>query len=473
MKTVLFDARSTWACLLANMVRYFNSHKELKINPMIAFHNIFEKNKYGYDLDSELIPEYWASKKESIEISYFSRYDSGITGMGLWDIIYADRFLKTMPVEKITEQIAYYDNAWRRILDKTNPEYVVTETVSGIPNFILFHLCAERKITYLGFLTARNSNRYYYTRDLFGHFPELSRKYLDLSDQELDGQAIDLVDTYLNKFNKVGIKPSYMNIQSKRPSIVPFLNPLIWFKRLIKDVIYPINDKLDIQMGGARVVKHARNFNAYLHARRALRSNIFEMPEKNEKYILFPLHFQPEASTYIWASHYSNQLNTVVSLARSIPADHCLYIKEHSVFLGTKEISFYQQIKNLPNVRLIDPFISIYGLIKGSSAVAVLTSTTGLEAILMNKPLLLFGKVFYDILPGIIKVRKIYQLTDYIKQAINFKGYDDVERKKFVYSYLTSGYKSDLINALFNTGLQKNDAEPFCRELLTEIHTID
>jgi len=466
---ILFDARSSWAMMLSNMHKYFVDNSYYNIKSSIVFHNRFEKSSCDCSVNSYLLSDYWDEKDKVSTITKFCCYDSKITGMNLWNIIYADRFLQGQEELKILEQISYYHTAWTKILNLEKPDFVVSEVVTGIPNFILYHLCLEKGIEYLGFLSSKTSNHYFYTRDLFGTFQELSIKFESLQNRELDISENKIVDDFIKTFQSNAEMPNYMKIQGKMPSIKPFLNPLIWMKKGIKDIIMPFNNDHDMQMGGTRLKIYYNNFKYYLTASKCLRKDVFENRILSEKYILFPLHYQPEASTSIWAAYYSDQLSTIKTIARSIPCDYKLYVKEHSVFLGTKTLYFYKELKKLPNVRLINPFSSIYELIKEASVVIVLTSTTGLEAIFLQKPVIIFGSVFYDIAPNVIKVLNINDLPDYIDKAINNFQYDTPNWKKFIYAYLTSGYKTDLISSIYNYKKARENAESLCHDLLSEI----
>ena len=49
----------------------------------------------------------------------------------------------------------------------------------------------------------------------------------------------------------------------------------------------------------------------------------------DEKYVYFPLQFEPERTILISAPYYTNQLELIKNIARSIPVDYFLYVKEH------------------------------------------------------------------------------------------------------------------------------------------------
>src|SRR5690606_36008536 len=122
---------------------------------------------------------------------------------------------------------------------------------------------------------------------------------------------------------------------------------------------------------------------------------LYENPPHTEKYILYPLHYHPEASTSVLAGTYLDELAVIKNISFSLPHGVKLYVKDHVSAYGYPSLEFYEKLKNLPNVRLLSPFENTKILIARSCAVITLTSTVGYEALLMGKRVFLYGRVFY------------------------------------------------------------------------------
>jgi hypothetical protein len=134
---------------------------------------------------------------------------------------------------------------------------------------------------------------------------------------------------------------------------------------------------------------------------------IWERPVPGEKYVFYPIHVQPEASTLVQAPLYVDQVALIEDMAKSVPIDHRLYVKEHVSSKGRRPVEFYERIRAIPAVRLLGPEEDTWSLIRGASVVAVITGTVGWEALLYNKPVVTFGDVFFNVVPEVYKAGQL------------------------------------------------------------------
>src|SRR5262249_48951677 len=144
----------------------------------------------------------------------------------------------------------------------------------------------------------------------------------------------------------------------------------------------------------------------------------FELPRAGERYMLFPLHFQPESSTLVMAPYHLDQAPLVENLAKSLPIGHWLYVKEHPHSAGRRPVAFYRRLKKLFNVRLISPDVDSHALVRGAEAVATINSTMGLEAILYERPVISFGPAFYNMYGQVYPVTDIARLPAIVRDAV-------------------------------------------------------
>ncbi len=101
-------------------------------------------------------------------------------------------------------------------------------------------------------------------------------------------------------------------------------------------------------------------------------------------FVLYALHKQPEASIDVAGSYFCNQIELVAALARSLPATHDLYVKEHPAGLGDRTYSYLRQMKKIPAVRLVDAGVDTFKMMEASSLVVTITGTVAYEAALLG-----------------------------------------------------------------------------------------
>jgi len=154
--------------------------------------------------------------------------------------------------------------------------------------------------------------------------------------------------------------------------------------------------------------------------------------EKDAKFVYFPMHFDPERQLLIKAPFYTNQLEFIINLAKSLPVGYELYVKEHPLqkwHVGWKPISQYKTLIDLPNVKIIHPSVSSNELIKKSSLVVTISGTSVLEAAFYNKPGIIVSDLTYAILPSVYKLNQIDDLPNAIRTQLKTKvNADDVNK---------------------------------------------
>ena len=168
-----------------------------------------------------------------------------------------------------------------------------------------------------------------------------------------------------------------------------------------------------------------RSFN--LHQRAKALYSEFE-PDKN--YIYFPLHLQPEQTTDIYGGKYADQLLAIEELARALPKDILIYVKENpKQTLYMRDPSFFRRLRDIPAVRYFSVEVSTYDLTRHSLAVATISGTAGWEAIQMGKPVICFGYGWYRGLPGVFEWR---QVKNRVAEALSGFKFDKDQLRKVV-----------------------------------------
>jgi hypothetical protein len=116
----------------------------------------------------------------------------------------------------------------------------------------------------------------------------------------------------------------------------------------------------------------------------------------DQRFVLFCLHHQPEASIDVVAALHSNQAHAVERLARVLPASHELWVKEHANGLGDRSRGWLCRLARLPGVRLIDPGESSLALLRRADLVVTPAGTVAYEAALLGVPAATLGTLYFS-----------------------------------------------------------------------------
>ncbi|MBN9088895.1 MAG: hypothetical protein J0J01_18470 [Reyranella sp.] len=199
--------------------------------------------------------------------------------------------------------------------------------------------------------------------------------------------ATAFLDEWLNR----PTQPEYMQSHTKGYQLFQ----RHWLRELVIGLLRPDLDRHDATLWPL----HRRIADRTMRMVNALGSRYFSPFDRGppgERYVLFPLHHQPEASVDVYGSLNSNQEALIATLSRILSATHKLWIKEHKGAIGDRSLGWYRRMLALPNVRLIDPFQDIYGLIRGADIVVTISGTPAYEAALMGVPALGLAPVFFS-----------------------------------------------------------------------------
>ena len=157
-------------------------------------------------------------------------------------------------------------------------------------------------------------------------------------------------------------------------------------------------------------------------------------------FVFFPLHLEPEATTQLYSNYYENQLEVITALSKSLPISWKLAVKEHPNMRSGRSLSFLQRLSKLPNTVLISPGWPSWRLVQQCRLVATLSGTSGLEASIIGKPVLIFGDPAWGYSPTALKVRSLHELPTTIEQVAGMSLPQDEER---VHAFILSWIKAN------------------------------
>lgn len=175
-------------------------------------------------------------------------------------------------------------------------------------------------------------------------------------------------------------------------------------------------------------------------------ADLYDIPHPNDKYAFFPLQLEPETAMALYAPNFNDQLWVIRHIAKSLPVGYTLYVKEHLAMFGYRTRRFYKELKKIPNVKLISPSFTSFQLIEKAQIITTITSTVGWEALCLQKPVVTFGDVFYNQLPGSIQCKTPEELPHIIERQLTTPSLEEDVLVKFIARLYQEGAPLDLVN---------------------------
>lgn len=426
-------------------------------------------HKVCYALESRINNFHFSSKKITKNVYFFTDYISesmdtsnsvnDYADINLWELFFSDfdRFenfrINLGKDSKWYESIAssriqYYE----KIYSKEKIDAVIFEPISSSINYFAYVVAQKKGIRYLGLAPSRIPNRY----EIHTGYSTIKHKVKNIFDK-ITSNAIDIAPSdlkkatdYLDSFDKV--TPDYMTFYNQNPvSPVKKYFHMKNFKNIFNSIRYILSNcenNFPYEVGNPLIYSwrmYERTTKRFFKSR-FISKYYSNITNKYEKFLLYPLHYHPESSTSVIARHYVDEYTVIKNIAFNLPFGFYLYVKDHPAAAGLPSINFYNKIRKIPNVKIIGPGVNTKNLIKKSSGVITLTSTVGFEAIILDKPVIVLGDVFYNFHPKCVTINNWDDIFPALNRLVNSKI--DANKKEtldFIMSYFLSTYEGTLI----------------------------
>ena len=454
-------------CKEKNSVSFYNSLKKLSKNFVIDvlffmphendssyFYNLFKKSNFVNKIYStnSIIDEYFLAKKNLVKpnniflkkierrFKDFKNIRMQLNAIQYFSTYYHDR--EIYHEIKNDHQLIFYEIYYKKILQLLNfskPDYIFDNDLSEFRP-IIYELSRQKNIPYiLGALS-------YYENYFIPNFnlqakPDYwlkkeikKKKFVNqrnlLVKKKFKYKYIDVILDYfsLSPYNflreiylffksfffipnisKTGYRSSFSNKFFKRR----FLNLKILIKKFFIKKFVNFNDQLEL---------------------------------KNEKFVIFPLSYTPEGSTFTISPLFLSEKYCIELISKCLPVNYKLILKEHPVMLGQRSLDFYKEIQKLPNVIFLNPFsgYKIENLIIKSSAVVTISGTSGFEALMLKKPAILFARPLYSVIEGCYLFENVKNFKKDLVDILNKKKLQsNVSLKNYVNLVKRFGKKID------------------------------
>ena len=365
-------------------------------------------------------------KNNKPDLDYLAHFEKKYN-IKLWNVAYADkkfykynRFYKFSYDEilSIMEQTCKF---YEGVLEDSKPNFLLMGLFDSYRKHRLYEICKAKGIKILMLGSTRFGYRGKITNDekkfgLNGHLKEISMEGKNQSINELRG--------YLNKFDHSKLQKQMKVKHSKESKQKRFSTIAKFFLKGGTST----SKKHYSRYGLSRTKLIRKSFQFFKNKKAIstlMNKKFIQKIDNKNPFVYFPLHSEPERALSIAAPFYTNQIEVITHIAKSLPVGYNLYVKDHpgmSFKAGPgRTISFYNQIMDLPNVKLLHPEVSQDEILKSCSLVITINGTTGLEAAFYGKPTLTLVETLYSHLPSVITIKTPEDLPHAIIQALEKK----------------------------------------------------
>ena len=393
----------------------------------------FEKQKIVNFKKSWFFRDHLSNKPKKINVDYLQTFEKKYK-INLWQLAFSERkFFRYNNYHKFTyEEILSISEEeskfFESVLNEINPDFVMMIVTDLHRNHLFSEICRASKINILILSPSRFGYRASISSD-FDKIDGFDEKSVDYSNMPQKSEK--QLQEYVTKYDTRGSIDRAVNREFK-------LGVAKILKRHLEFLLFICNNKYREFYGNWGITRFKfltqNEFMIPFIIKRWYRGIFLNKNSKlniepNQPFIYYPLQHEPERTLLLDAPYYTNQIELITNIAKSIPAGYKLYVKEHFSMKGKawRETSYYKKIKEIPNVVLIHPSANTEQILKNCSLILTLTGFSGLEAAFYKKPSIVFGKPSYYYLPFVHRIKNIEDLPRIIRECLE---------KKFDFSYL-------------------------------------
>lgn len=415
-------------------------------------------------------------KGKAIDENILEEFEKKYGLPNIWPYIYADRNLVYYSAKyshhQIKKIVYSFFEFYEQFLEKYKPTAIISWPPASIDRLVLIKVAQSYRIPCFIIQSARIPGRVTIIRNIYDKWEKIEEKLKILKEKKLTSAQERMALEFINEFEKSRLQPDSASYYRKPPKI----QIEKWWKIFKYFYYYYITGELKRDYMRPSLFKRVgEEILPFLRYHYLKSLYIFEKPRKEEAYAYFPLHFEPEASVMVLAPFFVDQISLLWNIAKSLPINMKLYVKEHIPMLGRRPVRYYKEIKKIPNVKLIEPFYDSHALIKNSRIIFTITGTAGWEGILYKKPVINFGNAFYNASGLVENITDVTKLPYVIKNLLSKDSFDSEKLYKFIVAVLESTYSGQCAEPLIDPGtiLPRGNITMLTDALLEEIELVN
>jgi hypothetical protein len=371
------------------------------------------------------------STTKNPDLEYLASFEKKYN-INLWLLAYNERIFyhynryykfSTNEILSILEQEC---RLFESVLDEIEPDFLIIPTTNMHHNHLFYEICKARGIKILMLGPTKLGYRFMISKEL--DKVDNMENYANTSGKS---RTVEELRNYLKYFDSSKMIDEYNRnvLNSKWNLIKASIQFLIVSKNSNKKTHYTYYGRSKFRVLFKEITYLLKKrYREFFINRNLVREIDYKTP-----FIYFPLHVDQERNLLLGAPFYTNQLEVITYIVKSLPVGYKLYIKEHPdmVMRGWHDVSFYKKIIDLTNVVLIHPSIKSEEIIKKCSLLIAIASTSSLEAAFYQKPSIIFVEMAFSVLPSVHTLKKIEELSQAIRSSLQ-KAVDPSDLNKYV-----------------------------------------
>lgn len=333
---------------------------------------------------------------------------------------------------------------WMNIVETYNITMVISPSIPHrIFDYILYTVAKLKNIKFVIFQITPFSDSSFII-DQVEQTPTYLKEYIQTHQAEGITLRQDIQEKLLTlqKDYKAAV-PSYMITQQKNADKLTFVNnmsnriknfiknPLTQFE---KDKSYYIMRPDDLPYQKVyytyeRKLLKQKNTH-FIQTLQAQYASLAITPDYTKKYLFVALHYQPEANSVPTGGSFGDQTLIIELLHQFLDEDYHIYIKEHKTQIYPnhegamgRNKNYYQHLLSISDrVHLIKLDSDPFELIDNAVATVTISGTVGWEGINRGTPALVFGRAWYEDMPGAFKIKSLEDLRSNWETILKMKN---------------------------------------------------
>jgi hypothetical protein len=384
-----------------NMNKFFQKQKIVK----------YEKTWFLYD---------HIKKSQKPDLDYLSQFEKKY-GIELWKLANNDRiffkynayynFSENEILSILEQQCRFFEN----IIETIKPDFVIFPLTNSGRMEIFYQICLKLGIKILMLSDTRIGGTILISEEV---------EKIDYFEKEIHEKAknrsLNNLRDILYKVHSFdeGLKFSSQFLKSKKIALKAGIQFFLFSKNSNLKTHYTYYGRQKIKVFFTTIFwSLKKRYRLYL-----INKNLSQTID-DEKFIFFPLITEPERGLLIAAPFHTNLIELVTHVVKSLPIGYKLYVKDHPS-MDTRDwrsFSFYKEIMNLPNVKMLHHNIHPKNILPKCSMVITVGGTAGFEAAFYEKPTITFVDTLYSYLKSVEILNDVNKLPQLIQKQLNMK----------------------------------------------------